>query len=75
MARVYFVGNASPEAQKLAEVAESALIKGIEQARAGIGFAIFLQQFKKKLKGTDLALFVILPDMALANRCMKILKY
>lgn len=35
MARVYFVGIVSPEAQKLAEVAQSALMKGIEQARPG----------------------------------------
>jgi methionyl aminopeptidase len=34
-ARVYFIGNVSPVAQKLAAVAEAALMKGIEQARSG----------------------------------------
>lgn len=35
MARAYFVGNVSADAKKLATVAESALKKGIEAARAG----------------------------------------
>lgn len=35
MARAYFIGKPTPEAQKLATVAEEALKKGIEQARAG----------------------------------------
>jgi methionyl aminopeptidase len=35
MARAYFIGKPTPEAQKLATVAEDALKKGIEQARAG----------------------------------------
>lgn len=35
MARAYFIGKPTPEAQKLAAVAEDALKKGIEQARAG----------------------------------------
>lgn len=35
MARAYFVGTPDPEAQKLAAVAESALMKGIEKARVG----------------------------------------
>lgn len=35
MARGYFIGNPKPEAEKLVAVAESALKKGIEKARAG----------------------------------------
>ena len=35
MARAYFIGKPTPEAQKPATVAEDALKKGIEQARAG----------------------------------------
>ena len=35
MARAYFVGTASPEARKLVNVADAALKKGIEKARAG----------------------------------------
>jgi methionyl aminopeptidase len=35
MARPFFVGTVDARAQKMAEVAEGALFKGIEQARAG----------------------------------------
>lgn len=35
MARAYFIGQPNPEAQKLVAVAESALRKGIDMARAG----------------------------------------
>lgn len=35
MARIFFVGPSSPQAKKMAEVAQSALDKGIAKARAG----------------------------------------
>ncbi len=75
MARAYFIGTVSRGSAKLALVAQAALIKELKRRAKVIDFQIFRQQFKKKLKGMDLALCVILQDMVLENKCMKILKY
>ena len=65
----------SEQAQKLVEVAQQALDKGIEKAVQEIDCPIFLQRFKQEVENMDLVWCVILQDMVLASGCMKIQKY
>ncbi|KPC98345.1 Methionine aminopeptidase 1 [Geobacillus sp. BCO2] len=67
----YAIGDVSEDVEKLLDVTEQSLYKGIEQAVLAIGSATSATPFKRTSKRTAFPSYAISPDTASARRFTK----